>query len=337
MSNITSFSVNSMRFPSDKTVIYCVGAQKGGTTWLGDYVAGHPQCYLPPMKECHFFDTRYGFDMQARKVAINNMKRHLTSMLGTDNFRFGEKLLELQAAVQRAELFAPDDRGLAAYLRLLTARAGAATHLCDFTPSYATCDRTVFGFMDSLADNARFVFIMRDPIDRLWSQARMASKNILNRNDGADFEKAAHRALKHYLGNYQAATLPRSNYMRTIAELEAAVPRDRIQYLFYETLFTDDAVRKFCDFAGIDFVPADFGHRSNEGTGLDMPGSVRKLLGEGLQVQYDFIRDRFGSEVPAAWQDPAGAARGTEAAPEGAAREDTMSGGNPARSEGGRA
>ncbi|MBE3638731.1 sulfotransferase [Mangrovicoccus algicola] len=295
---------NEMRFPPGKTVIYCIGAQKGGTTWLGDYVAAHPQCFLPNMKECHFFDTRYGFDMQARKVAINNMKRMLEAMQAADSFQFGQKLTELQAAAARAELFTPDDRGLATYIRLLTARAGTATRLCDFTPSYATCDRTVFGYMNSLSDDARFVFILRDPIDRLWSQARMASKNLLNRNQGADFEKAAHKALRHYLGNYDAASLPRSNYRRTITELEAAVPRDRIQYLFYETLFSDAAVRQFCDFAGIAPMPADFGHRSNEGKRLEMPASIRRKLAEGLGGQYDFIRARFGDAVPAAWQDP---------------------------------
>ncbi|WP_108259076.1 sulfotransferase [Mangrovicoccus ximenensis] len=332
MSNVTSIAANPMRFPDGKTVVYCVGAQKGGTTWLADYVAGHPRCYMPPMKECHFFDTRYGFDMQARKVAIRNMKRHLDTMLAADNFQFGQKLAELQMAAQRAELFAPDDRGLAAYLRLMTARAGDATHLCDFTPSYATCDRTVFGFMDSLADEARFVFIMRDPVDRLWSQARMASKNILARNSGADFEAAAHKALKHYLGNYQAADLPRSNYRRTITELEAAVPRERIQYLFYEKLFTEDTVGMFCDFAGIDHMPADFGRRSNEGTGLDMPESVREMLGSALKVQYDFIRERFGSDAPESWQWAA-----AERPQADNAHMDSAAGAVPARSEGGRA
>ncbi|WP_171060803.1 sulfotransferase [Poseidonocella sp. HB161398] len=325
-------TADPLRFPGNRTVLYCVGAQKGGTTWLADYVADHPECYLPPMKECHFFDTRYGFDMQARKVALNNMKRQLNAMLAADNFQFGQKLTELQAATRRAELFAPDDRGLAAYIQLLTGRSGGASRLCDFTPSYATCDRTVFGFMNSLAEDARFVFIMRDPIDRLWSQARMASKNILARHEGVDFEAAAHKALKHYLGNYDAATLPRSNYMRTIRELEAAVPRAQILYLFYEDLFTEASVRKFCDFAGIGYREADFSYRSNEGKGLGMPESIRRVLAEGLQVQYEFVRHAFGSDVPAAWQDPAAILAGGEGGT--AADQTSESAGESARSEG---
>jgi hypothetical protein len=33
-----------------------IGAQKSGTTWLHDNLARHPQVWLPPVKEIHYFD-----------------------------------------------------------------------------------------------------------------------------------------------------------------------------------------------------------------------------------------------------------------------------------------
>ena len=54
--------------PPGKRVLYCIGAQKAGTTWLGDYVAAHPDCYLPVMKECHFFEVRSGAETYARNL-----------------------------------------------------------------------------------------------------------------------------------------------------------------------------------------------------------------------------------------------------------------------------
>ena len=34
----------------------CVGAQKAGTRWLYDQLAFHPEFWMPPVKELHFFD-----------------------------------------------------------------------------------------------------------------------------------------------------------------------------------------------------------------------------------------------------------------------------------------
>ena len=34
----------------------CIGAQKSGTTWLYHNLKQHPQVWLPPVKELHYFD-----------------------------------------------------------------------------------------------------------------------------------------------------------------------------------------------------------------------------------------------------------------------------------------
>ena len=34
----------------------CVGAQKGGTTWLYQQLDSHPDFWMPPVKELHYFD-----------------------------------------------------------------------------------------------------------------------------------------------------------------------------------------------------------------------------------------------------------------------------------------
>ncbi|MEM8555002.1 MAG: sulfotransferase [Pseudomonadota bacterium] len=282
-----------------------MGAQKAGTTWLSDYVAEHPSCYMPPLKECHFFDVRSGADMQARRVATNSMKRMLEWLESADGEGYTKALTNLQRAAERAELYVPGDRGLKAYIKLMTERAEGATHLCDFTPSYSACDREVFEEMNSLSNNSKFIFIMRDPVERLWSQARMAGKRFTNRNKAAQFENASKRSLRHYIGRYAPADLPRSNYKRTIEELEAALPNRQILYLFYENLFTDASVKKFCDFVGIEYRPADFGAQSNVGRKMDIPPHIEKELRDGLASQYDFVRDKFGDQVPETWFDAA--------------------------------
>ena len=34
----------------------CIGAQKAGTTWLARMLSRHPQVFVTPVKEIHYFD-----------------------------------------------------------------------------------------------------------------------------------------------------------------------------------------------------------------------------------------------------------------------------------------
>lgn len=294
-----------LTFPDDKRVLFCIGAQKGGTTWLGNYVAEHPECYLPGMKECHFFEVRTGAEVQARKVNIRTLRQVANRLEGEDFADHGRAIDRLKAATKLLETFLPGDRGMSAYIDLMTDEAGAASCLCDFTPAYAVCDRTAFREMLEISQDTRFVFILRDPVQRLWAQARMAAKERRGADaEPMEFELAARRSLRHYLGAYEPATLPRSNYARTITELEAAVPSDRILYLFYETLFSEDSLRRFCDFAGLTYRAGDFSKMANVGRAMDIPPMVEQELWDGLERQYVFLRQKFGDAIPKAWYDP---------------------------------
>ena len=44
----------------------CVGAQKSGTTWLARILADHPDLYLTPVKELHFFDHQLAHNPPCR-------------------------------------------------------------------------------------------------------------------------------------------------------------------------------------------------------------------------------------------------------------------------------
>lgn len=44
-----------------KVNFFCIGAQKAGTTLLHDILLQHPDVYLPPDKEAHFFDVNERF------------------------------------------------------------------------------------------------------------------------------------------------------------------------------------------------------------------------------------------------------------------------------------
>ena len=37
----------------------CIGAQKAGTSWLNSVLLEHPQIFMPPINELHYFDRRH--------------------------------------------------------------------------------------------------------------------------------------------------------------------------------------------------------------------------------------------------------------------------------------
>ena len=47
---------------------FCIGAQKGGTRWLYDQLQLHPDFWMPPVKELHYFDRlRDAFDPRTHR------------------------------------------------------------------------------------------------------------------------------------------------------------------------------------------------------------------------------------------------------------------------------
>jgi hypothetical protein len=97
--------------------------------------------------------------------------------------------------------------------------------ICDITPAYSTLDRIAFKEMNRIRP-ALFLFIMRDPVDRFWSQMRMTVDTSDNTKTADDFSTACMQRIRHLHWLGRLPKIPRSNYVRTMAELEAAVARD---------------------------------------------------------------------------------------------------------------
>ena len=45
--------------PENENFFVGIGAQKAATSWLVDYLKGHPQVGFSPIKELHYFDAEY--------------------------------------------------------------------------------------------------------------------------------------------------------------------------------------------------------------------------------------------------------------------------------------
>lgn len=157
----------------------CLGAQKAGTQWLYDQVASHPDAWMPPVKELRFLEgSRW-------HLARENGRRRLNVLL-RDHWRGAEADRRDLEFLRRLHFETTDeDAGdLAVYRRLFGAARGAVTG--DVSPQYATIDEQRAGELLEQLPGTRFVFLVREPVSRVWSQVCMHHRwSVTPRSPGA--------------------------------------------------------------------------------------------------------------------------------------------------------
>lgn len=283
------------------TLFYGIGTQKAGTTWLHGQLQKHDRVHFA-RKEFHYWDAVRAPFLEMRMVPLGPLEPFVRSLTGPRGDRLARLHPKLRQAVLgwRALLSSPLDHD--AYAALLNFGNPGRRVVGDVTPSYMLLGRRSFADMAAVHPNARFIFIMRDPVDRLWSGVRHRTRAWARDPRGGP--EVALRAFDDALADPMNADLRRSDYARTITELEAAVPADRILYLFYESLFAPEQIARVSEFLGIAPFPADFAERTHEGVKYDARPDPEQMQAAraALAPTYDLVFERFGAAVPEAWR-----------------------------------
>lgn len=279
--------------------MYGIGATKAGTSWLYRYLAAHPECSMSDPKELHFFN--------AREFGLQSWQRNMLQKR--------IELCEQKAATakndqQSAEMIAQRDRyarwlsvleqgNTGDYLAYLNENAGSARLVGDITPAYALLSGAFFSQMAALAPVTRFVYLLRDPVDRLWSNIRMAAAR--RSEETAGVAPIANRIAAKIISGEDHPALKRSDYRGTLARLSESVDIESVFIGFYETLFSAETLRKLCGFLGISYRNGNFQHRVHKGVAADLDTELKTGLARLLAPQYAAVEARFGT-LPETWQ-----------------------------------
>ncbi|MGP6087378.1 sulfotransferase [Antarctobacter jejuensis] len=277
-----------------KTILICVGGTKCATSWLHGYLDSLPGVSASPLKEMHFFNRKFPqnalSDMDL--LAVRRLMLYLSK--APDPVAMLNGAPGVQAALDRVQMIYDDDAYFGHFARLCT---GETRVLCDVTPAYSVLGAEGFAWMRAVCleqgMRLRVVFVMRDPVDRFWSQLRhMQQQTIID-----DAVKAWPTALQ------SSAILARGDYRATVSALDESLAEGEVLYLFYESLMQEANLRRLCDFAGAPWQAAETGVRRNETeVRSDLPEDARAAFHAALTPQYAFCHERFGAEVPVGWQ-----------------------------------
>lgn len=277
-----------------RTFLICVGATKCGTSWLHDYLGAMPEAAVSPLKELHFFNVKFPAnalgDMDA--LALKRLAFHIAQ--DGNAVRNLHRRPTFQASVDRVCMIYDDDAYFGHFARLCTSGTRV---FCDITPAYSTLGPAGFAYLREFCASqdiaVKLVFVMRDPVERLWSQLRHLQQ-INPENDAlAKWPKAIETP----------SVCARADYEGTVSDLDATFAPEDVLYLFYEDLFGEPALRRLCAFAGLDYRPGAPHAVQNETTvRIPLPDDARAAFHRLLAAQYAFCRRRFGTAVPERWQ-----------------------------------
>jgi hypothetical protein len=129
----------------------CVGAHKAGTTWLYQQLDSHPDFWMPPVKELHYFD-QLGRVQRAAAPRCRDER----------SLRFLQGL---------ASLGVKPHIDLENYARLFASKGALLSG--DISPNYSTLSKEVIRQIVSYFPNLKVVFLARDPVERFWSHLSM--------------------------------------------------------------------------------------------------------------------------------------------------------------------
>lgn len=285
-------------FPENARMIYCIGAQKAGTTWLFHALSHSDDIHFSPNKELHYFDVISGKAQQVLDLRVSAARALAQRLIATTGPQNKVALKQLHEITSLLSIYTGERKDHRAYLSYLLEGYKGQKRVCDITPAYAILNHEVFHEMGQIGE-AQFLFILRDPVARLWSQIRMAIS--VSGVVGAEFQHACEARARLLLQTDRIPKIERSDYERTITELDSAIPKHRIRYLFYEHLFQQDTMMSLCGFLGIRPLPILPQQRRNAGKTACLPDDLRAAFRSALDPQYRFIGKRFGKDVPAAW------------------------------------
>lgn len=288
---------------SDKKIFLLgVGCQKGGTSWLHKYLHGHQNCDFGFRKEYHVFDAIHlKGEKRFRKKAVRNFAK-LADRIIDGKVKF-KGSANPSTQMQLVDFYRSTDSYFN-YFHGLAHRSDETKVVGDITPSYAGLPQKVFEDIKSNLEDRNFdvrvVFLMRDPVERIYSAARMSMRDA--RASGKPVTRTENETFLDLYAERKSDR--RSRYDATIKILDDVFEQEKIYYGFYEDLFEDAQVKSICDFLNIGYVAPNFQERVNSSAQTEeLSEANAKIARDHFAETYDFVQARFPEkDLKKLWQ-----------------------------------
>jgi hypothetical protein len=280
----------------------CIGAQKAGTSWLYEVLRRHPQIWLPPIKELHYFDhRRLDFPRRLSYAILKEQEHFRKGLSGSPHSLSVSPLAQMlrggsdRTMLLRYAIGARND----SWYRALFAPAGDRI-AGDITPAYARLSSVDVAYVHARMPDAKIIYLLRNPIERSWSQAAMHLSQRGRRKGGAVditafLESAQCRANTEYLAN--------------LARWEKHYPPEQILIGFLDEIAATpgDFLTRVFRHLGVDPIamPATAHEKVFEGARPSIPTAAARRLAELHAPLLEDLHARFNNPYTQDWLDKA--------------------------------
>lgn len=272
-----------------------IGAQKAGTSWVWSKLQGHPEVWMPPVKEVHFFDRDEKYESPNYLTKQNFLKRV------TD-----KKWLRVARHLLKRDENTPEKR--ISWKWKLTYLLGAydeawydslfhshQSYCCgEFSPGYALLDDADVARIKIRYPKLKIIYMLRNPVERDWSAFRYNVK--IGKISGVDLQEVSLQAFLEK-GNQKAYVL-KSAYRETIERWRRALGKDCVFIGFYDEIESSPQrlLNSITSFLGIAEFPElnNLNQKINSSKSVVMPEEIRAFLGDRYRQEIAWLAKEFG-------------------------------------------
>lgn len=258
----------------------CFGMQRAATRWLYDQVSAHPDAWMPPIKEIGHFNNK-------SFKPTNNPDTVKYPPHGYEQLTASERDAFFRAFTPERRAVDPDRW----YLDLFAAKNGRIAG--DISPEYAALRGPSIGRVFLLCPDARYLFLIRDPVDRFWSAANLHLR-------ANHYEPARLQSWTELHTMLNRSVHKRRSYPSRIWQhWRDAGSKARMQFFFYDDVRERpaEARRAIFDFVGLDpaksKLPADLDRKAGQAK-LKLPPALHRQLTLHFMPEYEACAALFG-------------------------------------------
>ena len=214
-----------------------IGAQRAGTTWLMQHFRGHPDIWVSPRKELHYFDRSPDYPSPSFLASDHLLPR----LFGKEKHHAEWRILLKESIIRNYHH--PNWSSIRWYFRFFFRRYNDEWYASLFkegkdkvsgeiTPSYSILESRDVEHIHRIMPKAKIIYFLRNPIDRAWSMIRHGA-NV--RGQSATSLSLAN--LKKNLDMPHASL--RGDYVRTINTWRTYFPEEQFFIGFFEDIERD--------------------------------------------------------------------------------------------------
>jgi len=213
-----------------------IGMERAGTSWLFTQIASHPDIWVPPLKELHFFDVidpqafylkhRYSYHLKSR---LKQKAAPFMNLPNRPEFKKNDYLTYLLWDLY----FFTGRFNIDWYKRLFDDKFTGGKTCGEITPAYSNLTPETIQMALTMNPNIKFLLMLRNPIERMWSGLVHHFRHIEKRS----FKDITESEMLDFLKNPAAQN--RSDVASILQTWQGNVPADQIFIQNFERISKD--------------------------------------------------------------------------------------------------